>query len=103
MNTPALDFCQRVRTWQDADGASSGLPLLVPASDLSDLDALLTGVRVSGPSPLLEDRARRWLIGYRELEDQQRVLTEAQRAELNAVVDQLRGTPYRAPGCGCAD
>jgi hypothetical protein len=95
MPTPALDFCQKVRTWQDAEGASSGLPLLVPARDLSDLDALLAGVQVSGPSPLLEDRARRWLIGYRELEDQQRVLTEAQRAELNDVVGQLSGTPYR--------
>jgi hypothetical protein len=97
MNTPALDFCQRVRTWQDADGAASGLPMLIPGSSLSDLDTLLTGARVSGPSPLLEDRARRWLIGYRELESQQRVLTSEQRAELDGVIAGFAMHPAKIP------
>lgn len=90
--TPALDFCQRVRTWQDAEGASSGLPMYIPDGDQETLHAILTAAGRGGPNQVLEDRARLWLIGFRELENQQRTLTESQRTELDDVIARA---PYR--------
>ena len=87
--TPALDFCRRVATWQEAEGASSGLPMLIPDSERTTLDSILAQAAMGTASSQLERQARFWLVGYRELEDQQRVLTPAQREELNAVVNGI--------------
>jgi hypothetical protein len=87
--TPALDFCRKISIWQEAEGASAGLPMLIPDRERNDLASILAEASWKMHLDPVEDRARRWLVGYRELEDQQRVLTAAQRAELNAIVDQL--------------
>lgn len=95
-STPALDFTRRVATWQDADGASAGLPMLIPDRAQGQLSRLLADLDRLGPSSALEERARGWLIGYQELEAQQQTLTPARRAELDAIVSRLRD-PEPAP------
>lgn len=92
MNTPALDFCRKVDTWQRADGASSGLPVLLPDREQDSLAAILAAFECRGATAQLENRARFWLIGYRELVTQQGGLTPAQERELDGIVSQLRGT-----------
>jgi hypothetical protein len=71
--------------------------MLMPAREQADLDHILAQVRQASTAglPPLEERARYWLVGYRELERQQRVLTEQQRTELNAVVDRLAPAPRK--------
>jgi hypothetical protein len=84
--TPALDFLEKVRTWQEADGASSGLPLVIPESAEGRLSAILADMDRGYNRADLETRARRWLIGYHELVEQQGGLTPEQQRELNSIV-----------------
>lgn len=99
---PALDFCRKVRIWQTADQATSGLALIMPESEQIALNDLLRPAGASGPSTSLEARARFWLIGYQAMEAGQRVLDSEQRAELARIttgfpvaVAQARGTRTR--------
>lgn len=93
--TPALDFCRKVAIWQDADGTSAGLPVIMPDREQGSLNTILADADHGLNLPYVEDRARRWLIGYRELVSQQGGLTPAQLAELNHVVDNQIGTTPR--------
>ena len=86
MPTPALDFLEKVRTWQEADGASAGLPLVIPGSAQDRLSAILADMDRGYSRADLETRARRWLIGYHELVSQQGGLTAEQKRELNSIV-----------------
>jgi uncharacterized cupin superfamily protein len=86
MPTPATDFLRKVQTWQEDDAnRTAGLVVVMPDREEQSLDGLLAELRVSGRSAALEDRARTWLVGYREMEARQRVLTEEQRAELDSI------------------
>lgn len=94
--TPALDFCRKVAVWQDAGGSSAGLPVLMPEREQGGLNQVLMDADRGLDLRYVEDRARRWLIGYREIVAQQGGLTPAQEAELNHVVDDRLSTPYQA-------
>jgi len=88
--TPALDFLRKVQVWQEDDAnKTAGLVVVMPDSEDETLAGLLRTFDSLGATSGLENRARMWLIGYRELEDRQRVLTEDQRAELHAIIDRL--------------
>jgi len=90
MPTPALDFLRKVQVWQEDDAnKTAGLVVVMPDSEDQTLAGLLRTFDSLGATSGLENRARYWLIGYRELEDRQRVLTEDQRAELHAITDRL--------------
>lgn len=90
MDTPALDFCRKVQVWQENEAnKTAGLVVVMPDREDDSLAALLRSFGSLGATRGLEDRARMWLIGYRELEDEQQVLTVNQRAELHAVTDRL--------------
>jgi hypothetical protein len=99
--TPALDFLRKVQVWQeDEANKTAGLVVIMPESEQSGLSVILRSASRHGDRLTTEDLARRWLIGYRELELQQRVLTDEQRAELNDVISQdvARRTGQRQPG-----
>jgi hypothetical protein len=88
--TPALDFCRKVQAWQESDAnKTAGLVVIMPDREQSELGAILTEAGTVGNLNWSENRARRWLVGYREMENDQRVLTPAQRAELNDIVRQV--------------
>lgn len=82
---PALDFLRKVEVWQHAPGGTAGLAVMLPEGDDTTLGGLLARIRADGPSTGLESQARYWLIGYRETNPP---LTEAQRTELDAVIDR---------------
>lgn len=88
--TPALDFCRKVQTWQETDAnKTAGLTMIMPQHEEDTLTAILAEADHAGNLNWSELRARRWLVGYREMENEQRILTAEQRAELGAVVDQV--------------
>lgn len=98
MDTPALDFCRKVQTWQeDEANKTAGLVVVMPDREDDTLAGLLRTFESLGATRGLEDRARMWLVGYRELEDRQRVLTGAQRAELHDITDRIRAERQRQP------
>ena len=78
--------CEKVRTWQEADGASSGLPLVIPGGTQDRLSAILADMDRGYDHADLETRARRWLISYHELVAQQGGLTAEQQSELDSIV-----------------
>jgi hypothetical protein len=83
---PALDFLRKVEVWQDdTTGTAAGLAVALPDGDATTLARLLARFRSPHPGATadLEEQARYWLIGYRETNPP---LTEAQRAELDAVI-----------------
>lgn len=83
---PSLDFLRKVEVWQkDQTGTAAGLAVTLPEGDGTTLDGLLASVRRLGPDNGLESQARFWLIGYRQMNP---LLTDAQRAELDAVIDR---------------
>lgn len=86
MPTPALDFLEKVRTWQEADGASAGLPLVIPGGAQDRLSTILADMDRGYNHADLETRARRWLISYHELVAQQGGLTAEQERELDSIV-----------------
>lgn len=91
MRTPALDFCRKVQVWQEDEARrAAGLVVVMPDRESDSLSALLASSVSQGGTPGLENRARTWLVGYRELEDRQRILTGKQRTELHAITDQIR-------------
>jgi hypothetical protein len=88
VNTPALDFLRKVQVWQeDEANRTAGLVVVMPDQETDSLSSLLGRQYDLADA---ERRARTWLIGYQQLEDRQRVLTEDQRAELNAIVARLQ-------------
>jgi hypothetical protein len=89
MPTPALDFLEKVRTWQEADGTSAGLPVMLPDTTETELAGILRAVREPGSLTALEDRARRWLIGYHELVLAQGGLTPDQEHDLDRIVRNI--------------
>jgi hypothetical protein len=98
-DTPALDFCRKVQTWQGSDAnQAAGLVVVMNEREEDTLGRILSQAACGGSLTRLEDEARLWLVGYRELEDQQRVLTEAQRYELHAVTDRLAREPGSRQG-----
>ena len=88
--TPALDFLRRVQVWQESDAnKTAGLIVVMPGHEQSELGEILAEADTAGNQNWSENRARRWLVGYREMENEQHVLTTGQRAELEAVVRQV--------------
>jgi hypothetical protein len=102
VNTPALDFLRQVQVWQENEAnRTAGLVVVMPEAEEDSLDGLLRSLGSLGPSAGLEERARSWLVGYRALEDEQRVLTEDQRRQLYDITDRLAREPRarrRPPG-----
>jgi hypothetical protein len=92
--TPALDFCRKVQTWQGSEAnQAAGLVVVMNEREEDTLGRILSQAACGGSLTRLENEARLWLVGYRELEDDQRVLTENQRDELHAVTDRLAREP----------
>jgi hypothetical protein len=98
VQAPALDFLRKVQVWQeDEANKTAGLVVVMPDREDETLDGLLRSFGSLGATSGLENRARMWLVGYREMEDRQRVLTDDQRAELHAITDPVLAAQARQP------
>lgn len=91
--TPALDFLRKVEVWQETEGGTAGVQVVMPVGEETTLSQLLGTFRRMGPSAQLEEQARHWLIGYREAENFSPMLTTDQKRELDAVIAGLPSKP----------
>jgi hypothetical protein len=97
-DTPALDFCRKVQTWQgSAANQTAGLVVIMNEREEDTLGRILSQAACGGSLARLENEARLWLVGYRELEDEQRVLTTEQRDELIAITNRIKADYRQQP------
>jgi hypothetical protein len=89
---PALDFLRKVEIWQQPGTGS--VPVSMPSRDEKTLHELLESFRRQGDTTRLENQARSWLIGYRELSP---LLNEEQSAQLSEVIDGPVPAPTEPP------
>jgi hypothetical protein len=84
--TPALEFLRQVQVWQQSPGGTAGIAVAMPGGEERTLTQLLDSFARDAANPgHLEQRARMWLVGYREMNPP---LTQAQRARLDDVIDR---------------
>jgi len=82
----ALDVCLAVSARQHAPGGTAGVAIPLEEDESATLVAILRDYDKYGTSTNLEERARHFLVIYRERESFSRVLTQDERAELNAIL-----------------